>query len=339
MGCGKLAKFRVPGGGSAVLYDFRLPVFWRAAGGKKHMLRIGFCLLFYSAVALAYMALLTPIHAGNALRLFWQKPVFYRLWFFYAILVIYLLSPLVRVPPVSGRYLVVVVLILAVVANPNTPELTIGHTPLLPINVYIVGDTFYYLLYAVVGRALGTLTPTRWVTLGAVPLFVVSVLLIAMGTSQQTLTNDNFTQTFYLYANPLVFIAAVCPMILFKAAALSAPLPGFSFISRHSLAIYGFHALIIHFIRTRDLALKGWPIQDIFYVFSARWYAAYCFPCWCSDATSGVGLVNGYRSSMGATAGRAYETFLVAAHSGRAVRHRAGESVPEAAVATGRPER
>lgn len=254
-------------GGSVVLYDFRLPVFWRAAGGKKHMLRIGFCLLFYSAVALAYMALLTPIHAGNALRLFWQKPVFYHLWFFYAILVIYLLSPLIRVPPVSGRYLAVVVLILAVVANPNTPELTIGHTPLLPINVYIVGDTFYYLLYALVGRALGTLTPTRWVTLGAVPLFVVSVLLIAMGTSQQTLANDNFTQTFYLYANPLVFIAAVYLMILFKAAALSAPLPGFSFISRHSLAIYGFHALIIHFIRTRDLALKGWPILDVFYVF------------------------------------------------------------------------
>lgn len=234
---------------------------------KKHMLRIGFCLLFYSAVALLYMALLTPIHAGNALRLFWQKPVFYHLWFFYAILVIYLLSPLIRVPTVSARYLAVAVLLLAVVANPNTPELAIGHTPLLPVNVYIVGDTFYYLLYAVVGRALGTLTPARWVTLGAAPLFVVSVLLIAMGTWQQTLANDNFTQTYYLYASPLVFIAAVCLMILFKAPALSAPLPGFSFISRHSLAIYGFHALIIHFIRTRDLALKGWPILDIFYVF------------------------------------------------------------------------
>lgn len=192
---------------------------------------------------------------------------FYHLWFFYAILIIYLLSPLIRVPPVSGRYLTVVVLVLAVVANPNTPELTIGHSPLLPVNLYIDGDTFYYLLYAVVGRALGTLTPTRWVMLGAAPLLSVAVLLIAMGTSQQTAANDNFTQTFYLYANPLVFIAAVCLMILFKASALSAPLPGFAFISRHSLAIYGFHALIIHFIRTHDLALQGRPILDIFYVF------------------------------------------------------------------------
>lgn len=234
---------------------------------RKHFLRIGCCLLFYSVVALLYMHLFTPIHVGNALREFWQKPVFYHLWFFYALAVIYLFSPLIRVPPVSGRYLALAVLLLAVVANPNMPELTVGRGQILPVNLYIAGDTFYYLLYAIVGRALGALTLPRWATICAGPLFVAAVLLIALGTWHQTLANDNFTQTFYLYANPLVFIAAVSLMAVFKAPALNVALPGAAFIARHSLAIYGFHALIIHFIRTHDLALSVWPVLDIFYVF------------------------------------------------------------------------
>lgn len=233
----------------------------------RHFLRIGFCLLFYSAMSLLYMHMLTPIHAGNALREFWQKPVFYHLWFFYALAVIYLFSPLIRVPPVSGRYLTLAVVLLAIIANPNMPEVALGQAQILPVNLYIVGDTFYYLLYGIVGRALGVLTLTRGAMRISLPVFVASVLLIALGTWRQTLANENFTQTFYLYANPLVFIAAVSLMAVFKSPSLNVTLPGVAFISRHSLAIYGFHALIIHFIRTHDLALSAWPVLDIVYVF------------------------------------------------------------------------
>ena len=40
------------------------------------------------------------------------------------------------------------------------------------------------------------------------------------------------------------------------------------FISRHSLGIYGFHALVIHALRTRGVELKSWPVLDIVWIFS-----------------------------------------------------------------------
>ncbi|SUG30923.1 Inner membrane protein yiaH [Salmonella enterica subsp. arizonae] len=46
-------------------------------------------------------------------------------------------------------------------------------------------------------------------------------------------------------------------------------LPGLGLISRHSLGIYGFHALIIHALRTNGLELKRWPPLDIGWIFSA----------------------------------------------------------------------
>lgn len=51
---------------------------------------------FYSAVALLYITLFTSINAGLSLKYVLQKPVFYHLWFFFAIIVIYLVSPLIQ---------------------------------------------------------------------------------------------------------------------------------------------------------------------------------------------------------------------------------------------------
>lgn len=44
---------------------------------------------------------------------------------------------------------------------------------------------------------------------------------------------------------------------------------GLGLISRHSLGIYGFHALIIHALRTGGIELKNWPILDIIWIFCA----------------------------------------------------------------------
>ncbi|KAA8997347.1 acyltransferase [Affinibrenneria salicis] len=236
---------------------------------KKHFIRIGLCIVFYSLAALIYIALLTPINALNALRYILQKPVFYHLWFFYAIAVIYLLSPLVRVRPVAGRALLLPMVVLALIANPNTSEASFGGVKLLPVNLYIYGDTFYYLLYAVLGRALGMLEFRHRAT-GALAagLFIVCVILIALGTRHQTLVNGDFAQTFYIYCGPLVFFAAVSLLVLFKYYLNRRPLPGLALIARHSLAIYGLHALIIHFIRTHGLSITAHPVLDIFYVFA-----------------------------------------------------------------------
>lgn len=236
---------------------------------KKHFLRIGLCILFYSAVSLMYMAALTPINPLNAARYFLQKPIFYHLWFFYAIVVVYLFSPLINVKSVSGRYLAIFIAVLAVIANPNTERVDFSGVKLLPVNLYIYGDTFYYLLYALIGRALGMLDIPRRVAMAAMPAFILCALLVAVGTKHHSLLNDNFNQTFYIYCGPLVFLAAVSLLVAFKCCLNHRTLPGFALISRHSLAIYGFHALIIHYLRTHSLDVDSHPVLDIFYIFSA----------------------------------------------------------------------
>jgi Uncharacterized protein conserved in bacteria len=46
-------------------------------------------------------------------------------------------------------------------------------------------------------------------------------------------------------------------------------LPGLALISRHSLGIYGFHALIIHALRSSGADIKSWPLLDIVWIFCA----------------------------------------------------------------------
>lgn len=241
--------------------------FGEKSAGKKHFVRIGCCILFYSLIALVYIAAFTKIGFWPSLRGMLQKPVFYHLWFFYAIAVIYLLSPLISVKPVSRRYLAGILVILAVIANPNTGAVTVGNAHLLPVNLYIYGDTFYYLLYALAGRAIGMMDTGRpgisWLAaLG----FALSVALIVRGTKSQMFINGSFADTFYIYCGPLVFIAAVSLLVWFKNC-LPDPIGWLGIFSRHSLAIYGFHAIIVNFMRNRHLELSAYPLLDIFWVF------------------------------------------------------------------------
>lgn len=238
--------------------------------GARHFLRVGLCLLFYSLLGLLYMAIFTPISAAQALTGALQKPVFYHLWFFYAVIVIYLLSPLIEIKPVSAGYLSILILLLAVVANPNTLPFNHGHIRLLPINLFISGDTFYYLFYAVLGRAAGVLDlKGKKIPVIAAALFIISVALVAMGTKKQLIINGDFADTYYLYCGPLVFIGAVSLFVFFKQACRRPWWTPLRLVSRCSLAIYGFHAFIIHYIRTHGLDFKAAPPLDILYVFVA----------------------------------------------------------------------
>ncbi|MGE9552902.1 acyltransferase [Erwinia amylovora] len=239
----------------------------RSAQGR-HFLRIVLCLVFYSAVALAYITWLTPISEGLSVRHLLQKPVFYHLWFFFAIIAIYLLSPLIQVKPVRAGYLAVVTLILAVLANPNTVDHSVGRFHWLPLNLYISGDSFYYVLYALFGRAIGVMeTNKRGVSWIAGLVFLACVAGITMGTKKQMAINGAFADTWYLYCGPVVFIAAVSLLIFFKNCLNQRPLPFLATISNHSLPIYGFHALFIHFMRTHHFDNTAHPLLDIPVVF------------------------------------------------------------------------
>jgi Uncharacterized protein conserved in bacteria len=244
--------------------------FGERSAQPRHFLRIGLCLLFYSAVALAYILLFTHINVALSLKYLLQKPVFYHLWFFFAIVVIYLLSPLIQVKNVSGWMLLALMVVLGIVANPNTVPVKTGGFEWLPVNLYIDGDTFYYVLYGLLGRALGMMnTDKKPLTLLCAVLFIASVWVISRGTLHELHWRGNFADTWYVYAGPMVFICAVTLLIVVKNTLNSRELPGLSTISQYSLGIYGFHALIIHALRTSGLEIKSWPVLDILWIFTA----------------------------------------------------------------------
>ncbi|WP_459177361.1 acyltransferase [Ewingella americana] len=243
--------------------------FGEKSATKRHFLRIGLCLLFYSVVSLIYIYSLTNIGFWPSLKHILQKPVFYHLWFFYAIVVIYLLSPLIKVKAMSGGYLLIAGILLGVLANPQLPVLSWQGFHLLPLNLYISGDTFYYLLYALMGRAIGVMnTQKTGVTEMASALFILSTLCIAWGTRYQSLINQNFADTFYVYCGPLVFISAMSLYVVFKNTLSGRVLPGLALISRHSLAIYGFHALIVIGLRAAHIGFLQWPLLNIAFLFT-----------------------------------------------------------------------
>ena len=236
----------------------------------RHFLRIGLCLLFYSTVALLYIALFTSINVELSLKNLLQKPVFYHLWFFFAIAVIYLVSPLIQVKNVGGKMLLVLMVVIGIIANPNTVPQKIDGFEWLPINLYINGDTFYYILYGMLGRAIGMMDtqhkPLSWMSAA---LFIAGVFIISRGTLYELRWRGNFADTWYLYCGPMVFICAIALLTLVKNTLDTRTVSGLGLISRHSLGIYGFHALIIHALRTSGIELKSWPILDIIWIFCA----------------------------------------------------------------------
>lgn len=244
--------------------------FGERSAERRHFLRIGLCLLFYSTVAFLYIALFTSISPRLSLINLFQKPVFYHLWFFFAIIVIYLLSPLISVKKVSLPVIFGLLLVAGVIANPNTVPQSFHGMKWLPVNLYINGDTFYYVLYGLLGRAIGMLeTQYRRYTVIAALLFIACVTLISLGTHSELARQGNFSDTFYLYCGPLVFIAALSLFVVVKNSLNARPLPGLALISRYSLGIYGFHALFIHALRTRHIEITHWPVLDIIWIFSA----------------------------------------------------------------------
>lgn len=249
--------------------------FGERSAQPRHFLRIALCLLFYSAIALLYISLFTSINGELALKNILQKPVFYHLWFFFAIIVIYLVSPFIQVKAVSGKMLLALIVVIGIVANPNTLAQKIDGVQWLPINLYIRGDTFYYVLYGMLGRAIGMMeTQKRALTLVSAAVFVLAVAGISRGTLHELQWRGNFADTWYLYCGPLVFLCAVSLFTLIKNTLNSRTLPGLTLISQHSLGIYGFHALIIHALRTRGIEVQGWPLLDILWVFAATLLAS-----------------------------------------------------------------
>ena len=166
--------------------------------------------------------------------------------------------------------LLALMVVIGLLANPNTLSQKMGGFEWLPVNLYINGDTFYYVVYGLLGRAIGMMeTQKPRLTWLCAALFVGAVVVISRGTLHELRWRGNFADTWYLYCGPMVFICAVSLLTLVKNTLNTRPLPVLGLISRHSLGIYGFHALVIHALRTNGVEFKRWPVLDIVWIFTA----------------------------------------------------------------------
>ncbi|MFP3702260.1 hypothetical protein SB758_42970, partial [Burkholderia sp. SIMBA_013] len=75
----------------------------------------------------------------------------------------------------------------------------------------------------------------RGLTPLAAGLFIACVIGITLGTKQALIVNGAFNDTWYLYCGPLVFIAAISLLIVFKNSLNQRTLPGLTVIARYSL--------------------------------------------------------------------------------------------------------
>ncbi len=166
--------------------------------------------------------------------------------------------------------LLMLMVIIGIIANPNTvpqKSAALNGCPSICISAATRSTTFSTVSW-----------PRHWndgdakssLTLICTALFIIAVFVISRGTLHELRWRGNFADTWYLYCGPMVFICAVSLFTVVKNKLNARTLPGLGLISRHSLGIYGFHALIIHALRTNGLELKRWPPLDIVWVLPRR---------------------------------------------------------------------
>ncbi len=113
--------------------------------------------------------------------------------------------------------LLVLMVVIGIIANPNTVPQKIDGFEWLPINLYINGDTFYYILYGMLGRAIGMMdTQHKALSWVSAALFATGVFIISRGTLYELQWRGNFADTWYLYCGPMVFICAIALLTLVK---------------------------------------------------------------------------------------------------------------------------
>ncbi len=132
------------------------------------------------------------------------------------------------------------------------------------------------------GRAIGMMdTQHKALSWVSAVLFVTGVFIISRGTLYELQWRGNFADTWYLYCGPMVFICAIALLTLIKNTLDTRTIRGLGLISRHSLGIYGFHALIIHALRTRGISSEtGRHYWILFGSFARRWQRVCYFLCW-----------------------------------------------------------
>lgn len=99
-------------------------------------------------------------------------------------------------------------------------------------------------------------------------LFITAVFVISRGTLHELRWRGNFADTVFVLRSDGVYLRSVSAHAGQEHAECAAT-PGAGVDFTPFLGIYGFHALVIHALRTRGVEFKSWPLLDIVWIFTA----------------------------------------------------------------------
>lgn len=244
----------------------------------RHILRVICAIAVYSLIAVVAMWVSSgQLPLSGILSLPYQ-PIFYHLWYLYAILGIYLIASVISLRMSSSWFSMTSLLILMFVLNDA------GISP-VGSKISLDGSSIIYLLLAVSGSVLGRLLPSLEIAYQAhisrlaFLLFGLFSIAIAVMTHHASVKVGTFVNTYYGYTHPLVIGAALSG---FTWLHLTSPHKIFAHllrrISENSLAIYGVHAFILVFARraanTVDMPAYLEITIVFFFVISVSYLAA-----------------------------------------------------------------
>lgn len=185
---------------------------------RKRLVRVGVPFLVWACLYLGWRSLY--YHElwtlGSAIREILAGPVFAHFWFFYVLITLYLLTPLLRVfvraaHPTEKHYLVVLWLVAGSLVPMLKPwlHLTVGFTQAL--------EGLGYVGYFVLGYELRWLIPDRTLTQRLLGIVAIGTLFTALATgllnwSMPTTLND----VFYSNLSPNVIAMTIATFLLLK---------------------------------------------------------------------------------------------------------------------------
>lgn len=239
----------------------------------KNFIKIIANIALYSLLSFAYLLFLRHITLSEINFNFVAKQAFYHLWFFYALVPVYVVAVLVNTRLPSFWTSLAAGMTLFSLLNPQMGALLKPFGLGFASQFSISGNTIFYIAYAILGASIGRAPPvddrrlTLTISLALVALFS-SWTIIATTTYYETVAAGTLTMSQYSYNSFPVFIGTIAAIILFKHIELPKRISKvLRFISNYSLPIYGIHALVLDYFR--DCRNLHYPMIDIPITFAA----------------------------------------------------------------------
>jgi surface polysaccharide O-acyltransferase-like enzyme len=241
----------------------------------RHLLRVLASIGVYSSLALIVVWIATDRFPLDRIVHILYQPVFYHLWYLYALLGIYLIGSIVNIRPSVSGTSVVVLCILMFILNDA------GATPFGSV-LALDGQSIIFFLLAVSGAVMGQLLPTlsskrqalvRRASFIGFWLIIIAIAYLTQGASKAA---GQFVKTYYSFSHPLVIGAAfTCFTWLHLAKPPRFIQSALQHISDHSLAIYGVHALVLFALRKITNFTQQPAVVEIVLIFTATFVLSY----------------------------------------------------------------